>query len=211
MCARELNRRAMALASPSFCYSDGVVVYTVGHSTLPLTNFLALLAAHGIQLVADVRQFPASRRHPQFGREALAAALADAGVGYVWLRALGGRRRTRDDSPHVAWRNPSFRGYADHMDGAEFAAGLAELLGHARDRPTAVLCAEAVPWRCHRQLISDALVARGVDVRHIVGTGEPSPHRLTPFARVEGTRVVYDGGQLGLPGAGPIVHNRAAR
>ena len=188
-----------------------MVVYTAGHSTLPLAGFLDLLAGHGIELVADVRRFPASRRHPHFGRAALAAALADAGIGYAWLPALGGRRRTRADSPHVAWRNPSFRGYADHMDGPEFDAGLTELVAHARARRTAVLCAEAVPWRCHRQLIADALVARGIDVRHVVGAGEPSSHRLTPFARLEGTRVVYDGGQLGLPAAGTIVHNRAAR
>jgi uncharacterized protein (DUF488 family) len=158
-----------------------------------------------------VRQFPASRRHPHFGRAALEAALAAAGIRYVWLPALGGRRRTRADSPHVGWRNPSFRGYADHMDGAEFHAGLDELIALARTARTTLLCAEAVPWRCHRQLISDALVARGIEVRHILSSDDATPHRLTPFARIEGERVVYDGGQLGLPGPGSMVHNRGAR
>jgi uncharacterized protein (DUF488 family) len=188
-----------------------VVVHTVGHSTLPLDRFLALLAAHGIEAVADVRRFPASRRHPHFERSALERALAAAGIRYAWLPALGGRRPTRPDSPHVAWRNPSFRGYADHMDGAEFRAGMEELLALAATARTTILCAEAVPWRCHRQLISDALVARGVDVRHVTSESDASPHRLTPFARVAGERVGYDGGQLGLPGAGSMVHNRGAR
>lgn len=176
-----------------------MVVYTVGHSTLPLDRFLTLLRAHGVALVADVRQFPASRRHPHFVRVALGEALAAAGIGYAWLPALGGRRRPRPDSPHVAWRNPGFRAYADHMDTAEFSVSLEELLALARARPTAILCAEAIPWRCHRQLVADALVARGVAVRHILSPDDAGPHRLTPFARVEGERVVYDGGQLDLP------------
>jgi uncharacterized protein (DUF488 family) len=181
-----------------FCYSAGVVVYTTGHSTLPLDDFLSLLEAHGVRGVADVRRFPASRRHPHFAREALAAALATAGVAYDWLPGLGGRRQPRPDSPHVAWRNAAFRGYADHMDTAEFADALEALLGLARRRPTAILCAEAVPWRCHRQLIADALVAREIDVLHLgIGTA-PAPHRLTPFARRVDGRLVYDRGQLGL-------------
>jgi uncharacterized protein (DUF488 family) len=184
-----------------FCYSSGVVVYTVGHSTLALDEFLALLRAHGIAAVVDVRRYPASRRHPHFGREALARALADAGIEYRWLPELGGRRSARPDSPHVAWRNTSFRGYADHMDGEEFAGGLVALLDLARERPTAIMCAESVPWRCHRQLIADALVARGVTVRHVLGPRASSEHTLAAFARVAGDRVVYDRGQLDL-GAG---------
>jgi uncharacterized protein (DUF488 family) len=175
-----------------------VVVYTVGHSTRSLDDFLALLGAHAIAGIADVRSFPASRRHPHFAREALAAALAQAGLAYAWLPGLGGRRRGGAGSAHVAWRSPSFRAYADHMETAEFAAELARLLVLAAARPTAVMCAEAVPWRCHRQLLADALVARGIEVRHVVSTAPPEPHRLTPFARLEGARVVYDGGQLGL-------------
>jgi uncharacterized protein (DUF488 family) len=169
-----------------------VIVYTLGHSTLELDAFLERLAQHGIAGIADVRTFPASRRHPHFAREALSRSLADASIAYDWLPALGGRRRARPGSPHVAWRVEGFRGYADHMESAEFAEGLARLLDVAGRRPTAVMCAEAVPWRCHRQLLADALVVRGVDVRHVTGPAAAQPHRLTPFARVEGERLVYD-------------------
>jgi len=170
-----------------------VTVYTVGHSTRTLAELLDLLAQHGIGGVADVRRFPASRRHPHFAREALAGALADRRFRYDWLPELGGRRPASPHSPHVAWRNAAFRGYADHMASGEFRAGLDRLLGLAKSRPTAVLCAEAVPWRCHRQLIADALVARGLSVRHVTGPGEGAPHRLTPFARLDGECVIYDG------------------
>jgi len=170
-------------------------VFTVGHSTLALDDFLQLLRAHGIAGIADVRRYPASRRHPHFAREPLAGALAGAGIAYAWLPGLGGRRRGRPDSPHVAWRSAAFRAYADHMETDEFRTELAGLLALAAARPTAIMCAEAVPWRCHRQLVSDALVARGVDVRHVTGAGPPTPHRLTSFARVEGDRVLYDRGQ----------------
>jgi uncharacterized protein (DUF488 family) len=174
-----------------------VVVHTLGHSTLTLDEFLALLEAHGLDAVADVRRFPASRRHPHFAREPLAAALAAGGSAYSWLVSLGGRRDPRPESPHVAWRNAAFRGYADHMDGAEFRQGLDALLVLAAGHRTALMCAEAVPWRCHRQLIADALVGRGVEVRHVTGRRDAEPHRLTPFARVEGDRIVYD---RGVPG-----------
>jgi uncharacterized protein (DUF488 family) len=174
-----------------------VVVHTLGHSTLALEDFLALLTAHEIDAIADVRRFPASRRHPHFAREALAASLAAHGVAYSWLPALGGRRDPKPDSPHVAWRNASFRAYADHMDSAEFEDGTASLLGLARERRVAIMCAEAVPWRCHRQLIADVLVVRGVEVLHVTGPGRADAHRLTPFARPEGGRVVYD---RGVPG-----------
>jgi uncharacterized protein (DUF488 family) len=176
-------------------------VYTIGHSTRPIDGFLHLLAAHGIAAVADVRRHPASRRHPQFAREALAAALAERDVAYKWMEALGGRRSARPDSPHTAWKNDQFRGYADHMDGSEFDAALERLLALARERPTAVMCAEAVPWRCHRQLISDALVVRGIEVAHVTGSGPASLHRLSSFARLDGVRVVYDKGQLAFGAA----------
>lgn len=175
-----------------------MVVHTLGHSTLAREDFLALLEAHGLAAIADVRRFPASRRHPHFAREAFAHHLAGAGRTYAWLPALGGRRSGRPDSPHIAWRNAAFRAYADHMDTVEFRDGLAALLALARERPTAVLCAEAVPWRCHRQLIADALVARGIEVRHVLGPATVERHRLVPFARLAGDRVVYDGGQLVL-------------
>lgn len=178
-----------------------MIVHTVGHSTLALDDFLALLESHGIETVADVRRFPASRRHPHFGAEPLARALGPGGLTYVSFPGLGGRRRGRPDSPHTAWRNESFRAYADHMDTPEFAQALGQLVTLATARPTTLLCAEAVPWRCHRQLIADALVARGVEVRHVVGPGRAEPHRLTPFARLEGERVVYDVGQLDLGNA----------
>ena len=176
-----------------------MVVHTVGHSTLALADFLALLAGHGVRAVADVRRFPASRRHPHFAREALARELAPVGIAYHWLPGLGGRRRGRPDSPHVAWRSAAFRAYADHMETGEFRQELSRLLALARERPTAVMCAEAVPWRCHRQLIADALVARGIEVRHLLGKAPPEAHRLTRFARVEGERVVYDRSELELP------------
>lgn len=174
-----------------------MVVHTVGHSTLTLEAFLELLSAHGIDAVVDVRSFPGSRRHPHFARERLAAALAERGIEYAWLPALGGRRKGRPDSPHAAWRSESFRAYADHMDGDEFRAGLADLLAIAARRRAAVMCAEAVPWRCHRQLLSDALLARGVRVLHATGPGPAADHTLTPFARLEGERIVYDRGVQG--------------
>jgi hypothetical protein len=180
---------------------SAVIVHTLGHSTLALDAFLERLAGHGIAGIADVRRFPMSRRHPHFAREALAQALDGGGVAYDWLPELGGRRNARPDSPNVGWRVEGFRGYADHMESAEFASGLERLLALAAHRPTAVLCAEAVPWRCHRQLLADALVVRGVEVRHVTGPAAAQVHRLTPFARVDGTRLVYDGAtQQSLPG-----------
>ena len=177
-----------------------VIVYTLGHSTLELDAFLELLGSHGIAGIVDVRRFPGSRRHPHFASEALAAALGAAGVAYDWLPELGGRRKSQADSPHVGWRVEGFRSYADHMESREFAGGLTRLLAIAAERPSAVMCAEAVPWRCHRQLLADALVIRGVEVRHVTGR-TVAAHRLTAFARVEGERLVYDRlGQARLPG-----------
>jgi uncharacterized protein (DUF488 family) len=178
-----------------------MLLYTLGHSTRTLADFTALLRAHGITAIADVRRYPASRRHPHFGRESLQEALAAQGIAYVWMEALGGRRRARPDSPHTAWTNEAFRAYADHMETPEFGRALAELLALARTHVTAVMCAEAVPWRCHRQLVADTLVARGHEVRHVLGLDAASPHRLTPFARTDGARIRYDGGQLALGGS----------
>ena len=175
---------------PSVSFLD--VIYTIGHSTRPWAEFLGLLTAHGVAHVVDVRRFPASRRHPQFAREALAGALAVAGIGYEQAPDLGGRRSARPDSVNTAWRSASFRGYADHMETPEFRAALARLLEVGATRRTAVLCAEAVPWRCHRQLIADALVAAGESVAHILSESRLESHRLSPHARVLGEgRVRY--------------------
>ena len=164
---------------------------TIGHSTRSLEELVALLRAHGGERVADVRRFPRSRRHPHFAADALARDLPKTGIAYRHLPGLGGFRRPRPDSPNTAWRNASFRGYADYMATDEFASHLGALLDDARTAPTAIMCAEAVPWRCHRSLIADALLARGVQVRHILGLARAEPHVLTASARVEGGRVRY--------------------
>jgi uncharacterized protein (DUF488 family) len=169
------------------------VVWTIGHSTRTLEELLALLHAHGVTTIADVRRFPRSRRHPHFDTAALGRALPAAGVAYVHLPGLGGFRHARRDSPNTAWRNSSFRGYADYMQTDEFAAHLLALIALAGATPTAIMCAEAVPWRCHRSLIADALVARGIVVRHILGAGRAEVHALNAAARVDGTRVLYPG------------------
>ena len=166
-------------------------VFAIGHSTRPIEEFVALVRDAGVATVADVRTIPRSRANPQFEGPALARALAAAGIGYVHLPRLGGLRHARRGSENAAWRNASFRGYADHMQTPEFEEGLCELRAVAQTGPVAIMCAEAVPWRCHRSLLADALAARGVLVQHIVGKGRTAPHRLTPFARIQGRRVTY--------------------
>lgn len=166
-------------------------VFTVGHSTLPIERFIAVLRAYGIELVVDVRTVPRSRRNPQFNGDALAESLATVRVDYVQMRELGGLRRARADSPNTGWRNASFRGYADHMQTEAFAAALDRLVDMSREKRLAMMCAEAVPWRCHRSLIADALVVRGIEVDEIVSAARLERHALTPFARVEGTVVTY--------------------
>lgn len=166
-------------------------IFTIGHSTRRLDEFIALLAEHGIVTLADVRTVPASRRVRHFGKAALERSLPEAGVAYVHIPELGGLRKPRPDSVNSAWRNASFRGYADYMQTPEFEAGLERLL--ALPRPVAIMCAEAVPWRCHRSLVADALLARGVQVEDILGPGVHRPHEMTPFARVQGARVSYPG------------------
>jgi uncharacterized protein (DUF488 family) len=169
-------------------------VFTAGHSTRPVAELLDLLAEHGVQTLVDVRRFPGSRRHPQFSRDALAASLAEAGIQYIHEPDLGGRRAPRPDSPHTAWRVEAFRGYADHMESPEFKAALDRLIQRSTRETVAILCAEALPWRCHRRLISDALVARGLPVLHILGPGRADPHELDPNARVlPGGRLLYSG------------------
>jgi uncharacterized protein (DUF488 family) len=198
-----------------------VTIYTIGHSTRPLAVFVDLLRAHGITKLADVRTVPKSRRHPHFAADALARSLREAGVAYRHMPALGGLRKPRADSRNTAWRHDGFRGYADHMETAAFQEAIDELMAWAGgdERPgadqrpvpapagtkeaaarileapgrVAIMCAEAVWWRCHRQLIADALVVRGVAVRHIMSPTSAPTHTLTDFARIENGRVVYPG------------------
>jgi uncharacterized protein (DUF488 family) len=158
--------------------------------------------AHGIERVVDVRRFPASRKWPHFGAASLATSLPEAGIDYTGTPELGGRRKGRADSPHTAWRVEAFRGYADFMDTQDFARSLDRVMALARERRSALMCAEALPWRCHRSLIADALLAREWDVLEILSEKEARSRRLPAFARFEGTRVIYDGGVLPLEETG---------
>ena len=166
-------------------------MFTVGHSTHDLDDFVSLLERHGIRSLVDVRVHPGSRRMPHFNQASLAHELPATGIAYEHLRGLGGRRRPLADSPNAGWENDSFRGYADHMRSEEFWDALARLEGIARDVATTVMCAEALWWRCHRRLISDALVVRGWRVRHIAADGGLSDHELTSFAVVDGPHLAY--------------------
>jgi len=166
-------------------------VFTVGHSTLPIERFIALLQAYAVQRLVDIRTVPRSRHNPQFNGDELAAALAANAIDYVLLPELGGLRRARKDSPNSGWRNTSFRGYADHMQSDAFAHGLHQLIDMSREQRVAIMCAEAVPWRCHRSLVADALCVRGIDVIEILSESNYRPHALTPFAKVEGTAISY--------------------
>lgn len=166
-------------------------LYTIGHSTRSLEDLIELLGREGVTHLLDVRAFPASRRYPYFSRESLEQSLPKASIGYTHFPSLGGRRKGRVDSRNTLWRNPSFRAYADYMETPEFSAAIDELLRVAEKETAAIMCAEAVPWRCHRSLISDAVFARGVPVFHILDAAT-QPHRLTSFARIEGSRVRYD-------------------
>ncbi len=168
-------------------------VLTVGHSTRTMDELVAILRSFAVKVVADIRTVPRSRHNPQFNGDALAAALPAYGIRYVHLAALGGLRHARKDSLNTGWHNDSFRGFADYMQTAAFNAGVDELRGLAHQGRLVLLCAEAVPWRCHRSLVADALTALGAHVEHVTGPSTSRPHRLTPFARVEGVRVMYPG------------------
>lgn len=170
---------------------ESPTLWTIGHSTRSLDEFVALLTANGIETVADVRRHAGSRRYPQFGPVALAASLQQHGIGYVPMPELGGRRKPRADSRNTVWRSASFRGYADYMETAPFRDAIARLLALARRHRTAILCAEAVWWRCHRALIADCLKADGVRVRHILGAGKAEDHPYTPAAHLIGGRLSY--------------------
>ncbi len=175
----------------------GPVICTIGHSNRPLGAFTALLRCNDITRVLDVRTVPRSRHNPQFNLDVLPESLAAEGIGYVHLPGLGGLRRPRPDSPNTGWNNLSFRGYADYMQSAEFAENVLRVAELATTERCALMCAEAVPWRCHRSLIGDALLVRGVVVEDIIGPGKRRRHLLTPFARVDGLRITYPPGDGG--------------
>ncbi|HJZ88394.1 MAG TPA: DUF488 domain-containing protein [Polyangia bacterium] len=168
-------------------------IWSIGHGNRSLDELARALEAHGVQALADVRSFPGSRRHPHFGREALAASLPSLGIDYTWWPDLGGRRKVRPDSIHVGWQVAAFRAYADYMETPRFQAALDLLLRAAAQRPSAFMCAERLWWQCHRRLLSDALAVRGLAVVHILDAHKGEPHKLTPFLHVDGERLVYRG------------------
>ena len=167
------------------------MIFTIGHSTRTAEEFTTLLEEHAIHTLVDVRRFPGSKRYPHFGKDQLAAWLPRAGIEYRHVDALGGRRTPRKDSPNDFWQNAQFRGYADHMQSEEFQSALAEVIEWSKTQNVALMCAEAVPWRCHRQMIADALVARRVPVTHIIAAGNTSAHELNSAARVQDGMLVY--------------------
>ena len=167
------------------------LIRTIGHSTRPVETLIEMLKAHGVERLVDVRTIPKSRYNPQYNSEALERSLNDAGIAYRHMKALGGLRHPRKDSSNTGWRNDSFRGYADYMQTGEFQEALDALVEAASRETIVIMCAEAVPWRCHRSLVSDALTARGYPVEHIMSATKSEPHTVTSFARVEGTSVTY--------------------
>lgn len=167
------------------------VVFTIGHSTRSFDELVGLLRAHGVARLVDVRTIPRSRRNPQFNRDTLGPALRNRRIAYRHMQDLGGLRRTRADSVNTGWRNASFRGYADYMQTEEFKEALDRLIELAEEKTSAIMCAEAVPWRCHRSLIADALIVRGFEVRDIMSEKSAKPRRLNPMVQVEGEQITY--------------------
>ncbi|MDO5729975.1 MAG: DUF488 domain-containing protein [Actinomycetaceae bacterium] len=166
-------------------------IFTIGHSTRSLEEFVALVREFGVTRVIDIRTAAGSRRNPQYGKGALDESLPQYDITYERMKELGGFRKTSDDSPNKGWRNASFRGYADYMQTEDFERGLDKLIERARSETVAIMCAEAVPWRCHRSLIGDALLVRGITARDIMGPGKAPAHKLTRFAVVDGTAITY--------------------
>jgi uncharacterized protein (DUF488 family) len=166
-------------------------IFTIGHSTRPIEQFVALLCAHGVKRLVDVRTMPRSRHNPQFNRDALQETLPRSGIDYLHLPDLGGLRQPQPDSPNAGWRNASFRGYADYMQTVTFQAAVEQLIALSAECSTAIMCAEAVPWRCHRSLIADALNVRGIPVEEIVDERRSRPHRLTSWAKADGVKLTY--------------------
>jgi uncharacterized protein (DUF488 family) len=189
----------MTKVSPQDVQWPAATIFTIGHSTRPVEEFIALLKTYGVTCLVDIRTVPRSRHNPQFNGDALREALQPRGIEYVALRALGGLRHARKDSSNTGWRNASFRGYADYMQTEEFGQGLEQLIALSRHRRTAIMCAEALPWRCHRSLVADALGVRGIPVIEILSETDYRPHKLTPFAHVEGNVVTYPPEQPSLP------------
>lgn len=189
MYPRSVPRRKEPVHSP---------IFTIGHSTRPIDEFVELLRVNGVKQLIDIRTIPKSRHNPQFNGETLAKSLRAARIRYLHLKELGGLRRAKSDSINLGWRNASFRGYADYMQTPEFAEALERAIKLAEGRPTALMCAEAVPWRCHRSLVADALLVRGIPPLEIIGPTKPKEHKLTPFAHVNGTRITYPGDQGSL-------------
>jgi len=169
----------------------GRLVLTVGHSTLPVQEFIALLRENGVSRIIDVRTIPRSRHNPQFNRDTFPENLAQAGIRYTHMPGLGGLRHAKADSPNRGWRNDSFRGFADYMQTDEFANSIEQLLEYSSLERVALMCAEAVPWRCHRSLIADALLLKGVRIVHIIGKAKRVDHKITPFARIDGVTITY--------------------
>lgn len=168
-----------------------VEVFTIGHSTHPIEEFIALLKQNGVERLIDIRTVPRSRYNPQFEQSALMKSLPENGIAYIYMKELGGLRPKAKRSVNLAWRNASFRNYADYMQTPAFSAGIERLIAYAKEKTTAIMCAEALPWRCHRSLVGDALLVRGVEVQNIMSMTSTTPHTLTPFAHVEGTKVTY--------------------
>ena len=185
------------MTAPAHCIQP--LICTIGHSTHPLEEFIELLRINEVVHVLDVRTVPRSQHNPQFGIEVLPASLQEAGIRYTHLPGLGGLRRTRPDSPNGGWRNASFRGYADYMQTSEFAKNVEQVMCLAGRERCALMCAEAVPWRCHRSLIADALTVRGVRVEDIVGPKARKLHKLTPWAHADGLRITYPPGPVSAP------------
>ncbi len=168
-----------------------LTVYTIGHSTHPIDEFITMLQASGIQRLIDIRTIPKSRHNPQFMQEAFHKSLAEAGIEYEYMKDLGGLRSASKDSVNTGWRNKSFRNYADYMQTDAFKTAVEKLIEKAKEKTTAIMCAEAVPWRCHRSLVGDALLIRDVCVMDIMSRTSQKPHTLTSFAQVDGTEITY--------------------
>lgn len=190
------GKQAKKTAEPEEFPEDAI--FTVGHSTLPAERFIALLKAYGIEHLADIRTVPKSRHNPQFNTDALRRTLEEAGIEYSHRKELGGLRHARKDSPNTGWRNGGFRGYADYMLTDEFQRALEGLIALSRRKRTAIMCAEAVPWRCHRSLVGDALTVRGIPAVDILSETDSRLHKLTPFAHVDGREITYPPEQAAL-------------
>ncbi len=174
-------------------------ILTIGHSTRTLQDFIHWLQEYGVSKIVDIRTVPRSRHNPQFNRESLPNDLISAGIGYVHMPGLGGLRHPRADSTNTGWRNASFRGFADYMETQEFKENLQKLIDLANQGRIALMCAESVPWRCHRSLVGDALQVRGIQVEHMLSPSRSQPHTITPWARIEGTRIFYPMGKKTKP------------